>query len=376
MRRGASLFSRIDRTAGKTGRILTLLLVVAVFGSVLTIIIGAPFSSIPIFDFLIGMPLAVFPTLLMYIGAILAAYLLLILLMNGRRPPSLPSQVLTFAASATLVLWVGWAVPSAWNRAAGVGESASSANWRPLNFAHEDSIALVSETDQCGAFCLSLLVTGRAKQVVLARAERWPLSAAALAGARRVRLGAGWRSCFSRLTDFSLVVRSYPDDRLDEFQQLGLEPFFQQDVQSCLDSTPARLDPIHETVLFNWHQYPGGRSPPEEMPIGLGPIIGEQRIAIPGERTPSSRALRFVRRYDVPASISPYAGNAAVGGRFEPRWSASDVLTISSGDRVAASWWSMITDGSALARQAVVILDATVADRQPDFTAHDRNPSH
>jgi hypothetical protein len=133
------------------------------------------------------------------------------------------------------------------------------------------------------------------------------------------------------------------------------------ELKQCLVVKPAKLDLTRGVSLINWHS-PDAVQRGEGTAIGLEPITAEQRIAGWGRAQSNVRYLRWGRRYDVPAFLWPYSGNASSGGRFKLSWATSFFSTIPGGEGPEEAWWTMIADGEQLAAEAVAVLDATVSD--------------
>ncbi|CAA9528290.1 MAG: hypothetical protein AVDCRST_MAG91-2730 [uncultured Sphingomonadaceae bacterium] len=357
------LYSGLTHLFGRTGARLLVVLAIAAAGTALTATVGAALAVIPFLDFLIAMPLSVFPTLLIYVAAAAAIYLPLIVLLARGRVLAGKLQVLILVGAVLAVVLVGVLVPLYWNRAAGVGAPAET-GWEPLEASYRGPIALLSQgqfspaDEICDSFCLALLVTQRAGEVIVARTQSMPDSYPI--DARSIRLRTDWRACFSKLPDYSMVIRSYPDQRLDGFHR-GLDPYFADELEQCLVAKPAKLDVTRQVSLINWHdptrvQTGGGKA------VGLEPVAGEQRIGGPGRRKDNVRYLRWGRRYEVPALLWPYAGNAGSGGRFKLSWATSLFSTLPGGVQPDEAWWTMVAGGEQLAKEAVPILDAVVSD--------------
>ncbi len=203
-------------------------------------------------------------------------------------------------------------------------------------------------------------MTQRAGEVIVARTKSMPPSNPI--DARSVRLRPDWRACFSKLPDYSFLVRSEPEARLENFRG-WLDPYFADELQQCLIIKSVKLDEARQPTLINW-QEPDDVQTRGESAVGLEPITGEQRIVRPDKAQNSVRYLRWGRRYVVPAFLWPYAGNAGSGGRFELSWATSLFSTIPGGERESEGWWTMVADGDQLAKEAVSVLDATVSDER------------
>ncbi len=353
---------------GRSGGCLLAVFAIAAAGTGLTAIVGAAAAAIPFADFLIAMPLSIFPTLLLYLGAIATIYLPLTVVMARGRDISRKLQIYTLATAIFIVGVAAVLIPEYWNRTAGVQAPSGKAGttWKPLKASDRGSIGLVSQgqfwpvENVCDSFCLALLVTQRAGEVIVGRTKSMPPPNPI--DARSVRLRPDWRACFSKLPDYSFQPRSQPEARLDYFPGL-LGHHFAGELKQCLLIKPVELDLMRQVTLINWHD-PHLSPQEEEAGVGVGPIAGVQRIVRPGKAQDSVRYLRLGRRYVVPAFLWPYAGNAGSGGRFELSWATSFFSTIPGGEQSAEAWWTMVSDGDQLAKDAVSLLDATVSDQR------------
>ncbi|OQW47707.1 MAG: hypothetical protein A4S16_08240 [Proteobacteria bacterium SG_bin6] len=348
---------------------LTLLLglAVTVLMSLLAATIGAAIWPVPI----IGLPALVllpFPTFALYLGATVGVYLAIVgtLRLRGREQPWDRWAVLVVGFVAPIVAGILYPLGANWH--AGIANIDAAAGWSPLRLARHQTIVLVTiEKDpdlehRCDAFCLSLLATGKATEVIVARSASQIDRGAVLSG-MGYRLAANWQRCLRDLPDYLSVVRQYPEDRLRQMIDFGLDPYFDGRLPDCLAKRPVGVRAGTEPTLAIWRGDASAAHMDADR-IGWRRPHAEQRILVPGGSDRNRRLLRYGIRYAVPAMIWPYGGNAGSGGTFSPKLARVTVSTESASARVGPTWWDMVEDGEALAASAIAVLDPLVTDRQ------------
>ena len=336
-------------------------------GTVCTATIGAALWPIPLIG-MVALLFVPFPTLALYVGAIALIYLLILMPVRLAGTDSKIRRRLALAGAAGLVVLAGFVVPLVQNARAGVYDELAD-TWQPARLRPGSNVALVQRggdyKQACDAFCLSLLVTGRARSILLAQTD-----GAAARGTRlpalSIGLAPGWQACLGTLPDYSPVVRDFPQDRREGFIEQGLDFMFQDELKRCLRQSPARLVIGQVPTCIIWDGKTDEQGPPRP---GWRRPHAEQRIALPVDGAEHRRLIRIGHRYTVPFAISPYGGNAGTGGRFEPMQAMIQIISrahLAEAGMYAdgASWWDFITDGQKVAEDAIRILDRMVSDRR------------
>ncbi|QDX24811.1 hypothetical protein FPZ54_01360 [Sphingomonas suaedae] len=338
--------------------------VIALIGSAATATIGASIAMIPLIE-LLSIPLFPFPTVTIYLVAITCLYLVIALPLAWIGFDGVWVRRGAFAASVFLALLTGWAVPDHLNQRAGIGSrtEATQRYWRAMSFGSPRPIALVEVgtgffEPKCDAACLSLLVTGRAPEVVIARSLR-QVERGETATGIAFRLAGDWQLCLARLPDYAGIVRSFPADRLSNFLEFGLDVSFAAELPRCLERRRVRFHVGALPTLTYWRsEQPASENTGK---VGWQPEYARQQIFQPdGLRT--ERTFRVGYRYAAPALIFPYGGNAGTGGTFSPRWWTDRVENYS--EPGMDPWWSMFAESAAIASEAMKRLDAVVPEQR------------
>ncbi len=353
------------RSLGCAGIGLFVLLAFCIGGCIGTIA-TAGLWVIPLVGIL-ALPFLPFPTLILYVAATLALYLGLAFLViwSGRRLGWL-WQSLSLGLAFAVVLAIAWAMPLSWNRAAGVDAPAPARNWQPLRLPQGASIALISEWNpyrddmECDAFCLALLVSGRANDVIVGRSDAWPIEWARKTRARRYRLKADWRDCFGKLPDYSMIARSNPELQRLNLRELGLSPLFQTELPKCLDAEEVPLEFRKQPSLIHWRKDADETSMAEN--VGFDPDFIVQQIVRGDPAQDGVRKVQSGRRYVVPVTINPFGGNAGSGGTFSPHWATSYFSNVDH-ERREAGWWEMVEGSDLFLTKAIEILDPIIPER-------------
>lgn len=330
-----------------------------------TATIGAAIWPIPIIG-LVGLLLMPFPTLLIYLCFTLIVYFVVMVPLRWCDVERGWHRWAALAVGIVVTGLAGTFYPEAANRQAGVADATPSPGWAPLQLGSRQVIALVLVQKQqsdpkCNSFCLSLLVTGRANEVIVTgkvpRIHRGVRVSGTAFG-----LTPTWRECFRKLPDYSFVVRQYPKDRLAQFIESGLDPDFSNRLPRCLIQRTVQFAVGAVATLVMW-QGDKSKEDPRRGEIGWQSPYAEQGIFLLSGSDTNRRPVRFGNRYVVPAMIWPYGGNAGSGGSFSPALMKVFLSTDSVSRLDGPSWWDMVANTKQLALQAMANLDATVSDR-------------
>ncbi|MFN4096805.1 MAG: hypothetical protein ACK4GG_08570 [Sphingomonas sp.] len=339
-------------------------IVIALIGSAATATIGASIAMIPLIE-LLAIPLFPFPTVTIYLIAVTCLYLVIALPLAWVGFDGFWVRRGALAAAVFLAFFTGWAVPAHLNQRAGIGSDAgkTKTSWRAMSFGSPRPIALVEVgtgffESKCDAACLSLLVTGRAPEVVVARSQKQVERGAMVTGIA-FRLARDWQNCLARLPDYAGIVRSFPTDRRSNFLEFGLDVPFAAGLPHCLEQRRVRFRVGALPTLTDWRS---GQPEPKDLGlIGWQSEHARQQIFQP-DGSSAERRFRVGYRYAAPALIMPYGGNAGTGGTFEPRWWRDRIQNYP--EPGMDPWWSMFADREAIANEAMSRLDKVVPEQR------------
>lgn len=355
------MLARLRPIIGQTGVVLVMLTLVAAIGALGAATIGAALVMIPLIG-LIGVLLLPFPTLLLYLLAILALYLVLLpVLRKVLRSPRGWHQPALAGFATLAVLSASYGLAAQWNVAAGVSDLAPEPPLEPLEIAPGGTLALISHaaifTDRpCNTVCLTLLVEGGVDRLLIARATTRPDLKQPVAGFA-LRFNEQGRECLRGKSYYTSMVNGSDAERRRDFRS-GFGSNLEQELIECLIVEDVMIDPAAQPTIVNWEQ-PDHVEPASDRPGLLDSSQVQAVISVGADGAPqvASRTGKDGYRYLAPLAIWPYAGNASVGGRFEPSLWLNHFRTIPYTESRGGGWWPLIAGSEAMIDRTVAWLE-------------------
>lgn len=315
----------------------------------------APLAMIPILDVMV-LPALILPTLFVYATAFLLPYLLLVAAFRGRL--SVPGRIVIASACAVLVGAAAFAIPAAANqrteaRAASLDRAERPA---PVSLPAVGSVALVRLSNayapilDCDDFCLALLLSGRAAEVIVAGEKTGAVSPSPAAVGRAYRLARTAEEC--RPDDPSWREHFAGEPLETALGTGGFHDAFAPARADCLVSRPA--SPLQADFLFASVLPDRGAETWFRIDWALSPlnIVSVDRVTDMRAGRRSVRMLRigrFAYRLDRPLSLFPVSGNAA-SGAGPGHWSRTEIERPSLDG--LAGWWGMVANAEEIYRAA------------------------
>ncbi|WP_324262862.1 hypothetical protein U4960_07080 [Altererythrobacter sp. H2] len=345
---------------GQTGVVLVILTLLAAIGALGAATIGASLVMIPIIG-LIGVLLP-FPTLLLYLLAILALYLLLLpVLRKLLRSPRGWHQPALAGFATIAVFSASYAVAAQWNAAAGVADLAPEPPLAPLEIAPGGTLALIGQAPifpdrPCNTACLTLLLEGGVETLLIAEAKARPYPEQPVPG-YALRFNEQGRECLRGKSYYTMMVGASDAERRREFRN-GFGGNLEYELIECLVIEEVMIDPLAQPTVVNWEQ-PDYVEPASDRPGMLDSSQVQAVIAVGADGKPqvTSRQGKDGNRYLAPLAIWPYAGNASVGGRFEPSLWLERFRTIPYTESRGGGWWPLIAGSEAMIDRTVAWLE-------------------
>ena len=356
-----ALFSRLARVLGPaTISLLVLTLLVALL-ALATATIGPAIWPIPLLG-LLGLVLLPFPTVFAYLLLAWVIYLPAIAAVRllALRRARMLEGVLALAAIGVCV-GLGYQAAHLLNERAGVDAMAAPPPLPPVSVAPGGSIALIGSSmirdeEPCSNLCLALLVGGEVDTVLVAQTAAMPDPLARLSGFA-IRFGARGRDCLRGKSDWTMVPGASPAEQRESFYD-GYGGNLSFELVECLDVRPVMIDPASQPTVINWEIADGEK--PQEVEPGVWPAQQVQATIMPqarGMTQVSRRSGREGYRYFAPLAIWPYAGNAGLGGYFDPVPALEHFRTIPYEDSRAKGWWPLIAGSDAMLDRTIAYLD-------------------
>lgn len=305
---------------------------------------------------LVALPFLPLPTLLLYATPALLVYAAVYFLLWHRRGlPGLPARVAVLSVLVTLSVGVGWrAAHEANDRSEALLAARSADPMQPITLPPVERVALIRlsghfESDpRCDAFCVSLLRSGQAREVLVATARTNTVEPQLPMPGRRYRLAEDARGCVREQDSWKWFA-----GQPVELARMtgGFDAAMSERFGNCVRGEPAAVDAADVTFVDAMPDTTPQTRLGLDWSLAPGRVLGEIRVVAQG-RLLYERLNHIVWRYSAPLLIDPLTGNAASGagpGQFR----REDVSGRLQAYAAPGDWWAAVANAEEIHQAAI-----------------------